>query len=93
VNEALAAGIPAMVSDLCGCAEDLVSPLDPRLVFPCGHVDGLADLLEGVGTGRLALPDAEHCHAIVARHDISVTVETVTREYANVALDPALANA
>ena len=42
VNEAMACGLPAIASDLCGCAEDLVAPLDRRLVFRFADIDGLA---------------------------------------------------
>jgi len=85
VNEALASGIPAIVSDLCGCAEDLIGPLDPQFVFPCGRVDILADVIEAVSTGRLPLPCAGRCRGVVSRHDLSLTVDTVTQEYARLA--------
>jgi glycosyltransferase involved in cell wall biosynthesis len=42
VNEALASGLPAIVSDHCGCAEDLGAPLGPAHVFPCGDTHALA---------------------------------------------------
>ena len=42
VNEALACGLPCVVSDACGSAEDLVIPLDPRLCYPVGDVEALA---------------------------------------------------
>lgn len=42
VNEAMASGLPCVVSAACGCAEDLVVPLDPRLSYPCGDVAALA---------------------------------------------------
>ena len=42
VNEALACGLPCVVSDACGSAEDLVTPLDPRLCYPVGDVEALA---------------------------------------------------
>ena len=49
VNEALASGLPAVVSAACGSAEDLVVPLDPRLCFPLGDIEALA---AGSATGR-----------------------------------------
>lgn len=42
VNEALASGLPVIVSDRCGCAEDLGAPLGPAHVFPCGDTAALA---------------------------------------------------
>jgi glycosyltransferase involved in cell wall biosynthesis len=41
-NEAMACGTPAVASHLCGCAEDLIAPLDPRLVFRSGDYQDLA---------------------------------------------------
>lgn len=48
VNEALAAGLPSIVSDRCGCAEDLVLPQGPAQVFPCGDISALAQAIEQV---------------------------------------------
>ena len=45
VNESLASGRPAIVSDLCGCAEDLARPLGSPFVFPCGHIEDLTSSL------------------------------------------------
>lgn len=45
VNEALACGLPAVVSDRCGCAEDLVLPLGEEHVYPCGDAYALARCL------------------------------------------------
>lgn len=38
VNEALSSLLPAIVSDSCGCAEDLISPLAPSLVYQSGNI-------------------------------------------------------
>jgi glycosyltransferase involved in cell wall biosynthesis len=43
VNEALASGLPCIVSDACGCAEDLA---EDEFLFPMGSPDALADKLE-----------------------------------------------
>lgn len=45
VNEALASGLPCIVSDACGCAEDLI---DPAWIFALGDVSGLADRLDAM---------------------------------------------
>ncbi|MEI6030933.1 MAG: glycosyltransferase [Synechococcaceae cyanobacterium ELA739] len=42
VNEAMACGLPALVSYLVGCAEDLVEPGLTGEVFPCGNTIALA---------------------------------------------------
>lgn len=45
VNEAMACGLPALLSDQVGCAGDLVEPGTTGAVYSCGDVDGLATLL------------------------------------------------
>jgi glycosyltransferase involved in cell wall biosynthesis len=45
VNEAMACGLPAVVSDLVGCAEDLVEPGVTGLCYPCGDTAALATCL------------------------------------------------
>ncbi|MFM7264424.1 MAG: glycosyltransferase [Cyanobium sp.] len=42
VNEAMACGLPAIVSDQVGCAEDLVREGETGLVFPCRNVAALS---------------------------------------------------
>ena len=42
VNESMASGLPAIVSDECGCAEDLIMPINPRMRYPMGDIMALA---------------------------------------------------
>jgi glycosyltransferase involved in cell wall biosynthesis len=42
VNEAMACGLPAIVSDLVGCVEDLVHEGHTGMVFPFADIDALA---------------------------------------------------
>jgi len=42
VNEAMACGLPAIVSDQVGCADDLVQEGETGLVFPCRDVAALS---------------------------------------------------
>ncbi|MGJ0396983.1 MAG: glycosyltransferase family 4 protein [Methylocystis sp.] len=44
VNEAMASGLPCIISDRCGCAEDL-GVISPNLIFPFGDADALAERL------------------------------------------------
>jgi len=46
VNEAFATGIPAVVTDTCGCAHDLVVPGETGEIFPVGQIDGIARKLD-----------------------------------------------
>lgn len=48
VNEAMACGIPAVVSDAVGCGPDLVEPGLTGATFPLGDVAALASAIENV---------------------------------------------
>jgi glycosyltransferase involved in cell wall biosynthesis len=84
VNEALASGTPVLASDQCGCAEDLVRPLSPSLVYPCGDVEALAARMIAILTGAIDRPTAAMCQSVVATHDLTVTVDSITRSYREV---------
>jgi len=45
VNEAMACGLPAVVSDRVGCGPDLVEPGVTGALFPCGDTTALAETL------------------------------------------------
>ena len=78
VNEALASGLPCLVSDACGCGEDLVSPLNPRFRFPLGDVDAIVDglhLLMQRPCSATALREQ------VSRFSIDASIQTVKRIY------------
>ena len=42
VNEAMACGLPAIVSDQVGCADDLVISDQSGYIYPCGDIEALA---------------------------------------------------
>lgn len=48
VNEAMACGVPAIVSDRVGCGPDLIVPGKTGATFPCGDVPALAAAIETV---------------------------------------------
>jgi glycosyltransferase involved in cell wall biosynthesis len=54
VNEAMCCGCPVIASDHVGAARDLVSPVAPEMVYPCGDVDALSAAL------RRALSNPEY---------------------------------
>lgn len=81
VNEALAADVPCIVSDRCGCAEDLARPIDPALVFRAGDC---ADLARALRAWLTTPPPATALRAIVDRHDPSVTVATAAQLFSSV---------
>lgn len=45
VNEASCCGCPVAASDHVGAARDLIAPVDPRLIYPCGNLRALSMLL------------------------------------------------
>ena len=71
VNEAMATGLPAVVSDHVGCGPDLVIPARRGEVHRTGDVPDLVLALERVRArgGRTAM--AEACRARIARHDFT----------------------
>ncbi|GAC1628282.1 MAG: hypothetical protein NVS9B13_25920 [Candidatus Acidiferrum sp.] len=46
VNEAMLCGCPVVVSDRVGAARDLVAPVSPEFIFPCGDLDAIAAILK-----------------------------------------------
>ena len=75
VNEAMAAGLPCAVSDHCGCAEDLVYPVDPARVAPCGDVNLLA---KAMGSCLEHRPHEDQMiRSIMERHHPITTAENV----------------
>jgi len=81
VNEAMASGLPCVVSAACGCAEDLVVPLDPRLTYPCGDVAALAASIRHLAEHPVPTSAIKER---IARYDYRATVDTLERLWAEV---------
>lgn len=85
VNEAMAAGLPVIVSDEVGAAPDLVEGKGTGIVFPCGDVNALAealgrliaslDLRKSLGAAASRLID--DWDVTVCAKDIGTTVHAV----------------
>ena len=58
VNEAMAAGLPAIVSQLCGCAADMIEEGLTGFSYPCGDVGALSRAIEHARELR-ALPEVQ----------------------------------
>jgi glycosyltransferase involved in cell wall biosynthesis len=71
-NEALASGLACLVSDACGCAEDLVRD---RYSYPLGNICCLADKLERLQRERPS-------ESFQQLPSIDQTVSTINRAYA-----------
>jgi glycosyltransferase involved in cell wall biosynthesis len=76
VNEALAAGLPTIVSNRCGCAVDLAQPQGPNHVYPCGDIPALAGCIVAVA---LQPPLPALLQQLSESHSPARTAETVTR--------------
>ncbi len=50
VNEAMAAGLPAIVSNRCGCAEDLIVPGETGLTFDPAQPGALTQCLDSISS-------------------------------------------
>lgn len=74
VNEALAASLPAIVSDRCGCACDLAAPQGAGHVFPCGDTTALARSIAAVA---LRPPTAEVLRQLGDAHSPLRTANTI----------------
>ena len=78
VNEAMASGLPCVVSAACGCAEDLVSPLRTEAVFQLGDIEGLIRALRQAANDPLP---PERLWAQVERFKPQISIESVTDIY------------
>lgn len=76
VNEAMACGLPAIVSDRVGCYPDLIAPGRTGEVFGFGEIEELADKMQQQldGSGRLATM-GEAAKKRVNAYDISTLVQ------------------
>jgi len=78
VNEAMASGLPCVVSDNCGCAEDLVATINGDLSFPMGNIAAMRRAL-----ASMPRQDTEpsRLESQVDKFDASVSVETIKKLY------------
>ncbi|MCA1664543.1 MAG: glycosyltransferase family 4 protein, partial [Myxococcales bacterium] len=86
VNEAMACGLPALVSDRVGCAPDLVVNGETGFVFACRSVETLADRMvelahDGERRAAMARAAAEH----IRRYSLEAAADGFVRAVARVA--------
>ena len=77
-NEALACGCTAIVSDQCGCAEDLVAAVDRKLVYSCGNIETLA---RAIISAVEAPADLDTIRRAVDSHHLRHTLQTAEELY------------
>lgn len=78
VNEAMASGLPCIVSDACGCGEDLIAPLNPAFRFSLGQPAALAAAILSLVEDA---PPPAVWQKQVDKFDLSVSVNTVSQLY------------
>jgi glycosyltransferase involved in cell wall biosynthesis len=74
VNEAMASGLPCVVSDACGCVEDLVQPIRPDLCYPVGDI---ITLERAMATVIKRAPPSELLKAHISKYDVTQTIDAV----------------
>ncbi len=57
VNEAYLCACPVVASDQVGATRDLIAPVNPALIYPCGDVGALANILRDLLADRQRLRD------------------------------------
>lgn len=86
VNEAMAAGLPVVASDLVGCASDLIEGKGTGAVHRAGDVRSLAaalrPLIEDAALRRKA---SERARKMIGRYDVSETARGVVQALETVA--------
>jgi len=76
VNEAMASGLPCLVSDACGCAEDLVAPISSQFLYPLGDTSALAGALLEL---MRRPPSISALREQVNKFDLEATLKTVNK--------------
>jgi glycosyltransferase involved in cell wall biosynthesis len=80
VNEALACGLPAVVSDAVGCAPDLIRNGETGFTFPLDDVAALAERLGTVRDRKVSGHDwSSACRATVGRFSYPIMTEGLVR--------------
>jgi glycosyltransferase involved in cell wall biosynthesis len=84
VNEAMATGLPCIVSSACGCREDLVEAVRPDLCYPVGDVTALEAAMKAAMRHP---PSPKLLTAHVAEYSVEKTIDTVESLYISCAVD------
>lgn len=94
VNEAMCCRCPVAASDHVGAARDLVAPVAPEFVFPCGDTEALAGILDHAATDRIHLQSVaraafEHIQTWSPELNVAATIEAIRIAVARVGRRPA----
>ena len=78
VNEAMASDLPCVVSNACGCVEDLIMPIRPDLCYSVGDIMGLEQAMAAAVTNT---PPPQLLRAQISKYDVSRTLDAVESLY------------
>jgi glycosyltransferase involved in cell wall biosynthesis len=78
VNEAMASDLPCVVSNGCGCVEDLITPIRPDLCYPLGDITALEN---SMAAAMFNTPPPQLLRAHISKYNVIKTLETVERLY------------
>lgn len=80
VNEAMASGLPAIVSDKVGCVPDLIYPGETGEVFTCGDIERLAKIFADIALRKEHLREmGKKAHKIIENYSINNAVGGVLK--------------
>jgi glycosyltransferase involved in cell wall biosynthesis len=68
----MACGLPCVVSDACGCAKDLVTPIRPDLCYPVGNITALE---RAMAAAIANTPQLLRGH--ISNYDVTRTIDTL----------------
>ncbi|MCC5790907.1 MAG: glycosyltransferase family 4 protein [Opitutales bacterium] len=78
VNEAMAFGLPVVVSDGVGCREDLVEKGEAGLVFEAGNCDSLKECMQTILTDcALSSKMAQNAARIIQQHTVEENAKQI----------------
>jgi glycosyltransferase involved in cell wall biosynthesis len=80
VNEAMISGLPCIVSDACGSAEDLVKAINTAFIYPLGDTYSLANSISNASKN---LPSKTQLKFIIDSFDYIHTVDTLEKLWLN----------
>lgn len=78
VNEAMASGLPCIVSDACGCSEDLAAAINFEFRFPLGDLSSLSSALKSLVHEP---PPSQLLGDQVSMFSLSTSIKTVSDLY------------
>jgi len=94
VNEAMACGVPAIVSDRVGCGPDLVRREQTGTIVPAGNVDALAEAMSAyAGNPSLIAGQGANAKDLIANYSLDAATEGTVAAVLSVTKAPAMAGA